>query len=320
VAHRLQELIVNDSIRDLAGRSPLVPKVSIVVASKVGAPFLDQCLASLSDQARSLDAETIVVAAGSSARAKAIAADFPWTKVIHAPELSNVPALRRRGTEAAAGEYVAVIEEHCSAAPDWLATALAAHALGRYAAVGGPIVDFDYDRVPDWVVYFLEYNAALPPAPEGETSDLNDANIVYRRDALMAHAAILADGYWPMTLHPRLLASGGRFLSVPRMVVHHRGPLRFGYYLRQRYLFSRAFAGVRARNESPLRRWVYVFAAPLIPFFLLARMAATVLKKRCRVAKFVQALPLLGPAVVVLVAGEWVGCVLGPGDALSKVE
>ena len=60
--------------------------------------------------------------------------------------------------------------------------------------------------------------------------------------------------------------------------------------------------------------------AGILPLFLLARIASTVFSKRCRVGKFVQALPLLGPAVVVLVAGEWVGCVLGPGDALSKVE
>jgi glycosyltransferase involved in cell wall biosynthesis len=297
-----------------------VPKVSVVVASKVGAPFLDQCLASLREQAHALDAEVIVVAAGTSERAERIAADFPWTRTIHAPEISGVPALRRRGVEAAAGEFIAVIEEHCSAAPDWLATALGAHARGRYAAVGGPIVDFDYDRLPDWVVYFLEYNGALPPAPDGETSGLHDANIVYRREALTTHAALLNEGYWFMSLHPVLIAEGSKFLSVPIMVVHHRGPFRFGYYLRQRYLFSRAFAGVRARNESALKRWVYVFAVPLIPFFLLARMAVTVVKKRCRVTKFIQALPLLGPAVVVLVAGEWVGCVLGPGDALSKVE
>jgi hypothetical protein len=38
------------------------------------------------------------------------------------------------------------------------------------------------------------------------------------------------------------------------------------------------------------------------------------------VGKFIRALPLLGSALVVFVAGEWVGCVLGPGDALSKVE
>jgi len=297
-----------------------MPKASVVIASKVGAPFLDQCLASVRDQARAFDAEVVVVTAGAPAYAARVAADFPWTRVIHAPHLSRIPALRRHGVEAAQGEYAAVIEEHCSAGEHWLATALAAHSRGDYAAVGGPIVDFDYDRVPDWVVYFLEYNGALPPAPGGETTDLNDANIVYRRDVLLAHVALLGEGYWPATLHPTLLAKGMKFLSVPDMVVHHRGPFPFGYYLRQRYLFSRAFAGVRAESQGALKRWIYVVAAPLVPFFLLARIAATVFRKRCRIGKFIAALPLLGPALVVLVAGEWVGYVLGPGDALSKVE
>jgi len=295
-------------------------KISVVIASKVGAPFIDQCLDSLSAQSQALEAEVIVVAAGAASYAARLAADFPWARIVHAPDIRKVPALRRRGVEQASGEYIAVIEEHCSAKDDWLEKALAAHATGRYAAVGGPIADFDYDRLPDWVVYFLEYNGALPPAPRGETDTLNDANIVYRRDALVAHAELLGEGYWPMTLHPTLLAEGNRFLSVPDMLVYHRGPFAFGYYLHQRYLFSRAFAGVRARNQSALKRWAYVLGAPLIPFFLLARISLTVARKRCRVGKFIRALPLLGTALLVFVAGEWVGCVWGPGDALSKVE
>jgi glycosyltransferase involved in cell wall biosynthesis len=295
-------------------------KISVVVASKVGAPFIDQCLDSIRAEAAALDAEVVVVAAGGTSYAERLRADFPWARVVHAPELDKVPALRRRGVEQARGEYIAVIEEHCSAKDDWLHKALGAHASGRYAAVGGPIADFDYDRLPDWVVYFLEYNGSLPPAPAGETGQLNDANIVYRRDALTAHAALLGEGYWPMALHPTLLAEGQKFLSVPDMLVYHRGPFSFGYYLHQRYLFSRAFAGVRAQNEPPLRRWAYVLGAPLIPFFLLARITLTVVKKRCRIGKFIRALPLLGTALLVFVAGEWVGCVWGPGDALSKVE
>ena len=297
-----------------------MPKNSVVIASKVGAPFIDQCLDSVRAEAEALDAEVIVVAAGPARYAARLAADFPWARIVHAPDLRKVPALRRRGVGEAQGEYVAVIEEHCSAKSDWLAAALAAHARGRYAAVGGPIADFDYDNVPDWVVYFLEYNSALPPWPSGETTDLHDVNIMYRKDALTAHAELLDEGYWPMTLHPTLLAEGAKFRSVPDMLVYHRGPFPFGYYLHQRYLFSRAFAGVRAQNQSALKRWAYVVGAPLVPFFLLARIGRTVLRKRCRVGKFIRALPLLGPAVVVLVAGEWVGCVFGPGDALSKVE
>ena len=53
---------------------------------------------------------------------------------------------------------------------------------------------------------------------------------------------------------------------------------------------------------------------------LLARIARNVWQKRCRVPQFVLSLPLMVPALVVLVAGEWAGYLLGPGDALSKVE
>ena len=36
------------------------PRISVVVASKVGAPFIDQCLNSLAKEAAELEAEVIV--------------------------------------------------------------------------------------------------------------------------------------------------------------------------------------------------------------------------------------------------------------------
>jgi glycosyltransferase involved in cell wall biosynthesis len=294
--------------------------ISVVIASKVGRPFIARCLESVESEARRQDGEVIVVVGGAEGDASSIAADFPWARVIHAPDLRTVPALRRRGVELATADLVAVIEEHCSAAPGWLQHALAAHSSAHYGAVGGPIVDYGYDRLRDWVVYFLEYNGSLPPVSKGETADLNDANIVYRRRLLLGHIELLDDGYWTMTLHPTLLAEGTKFLSVPEMVVHHRGPFDFRYYLRQRYLFSRAFAGVRAQHQSWVRRWAYLAGAPLVPILLLGRIGLRVWQKRCRMRQFLLALPLTVTALVVLVAGEWVGCLLGPGDALSKVE
>jgi hypothetical protein len=262
----------------------------------------------------------IVVAAGTADYAARIAADFPWATVIHAPELRKVPALRRRGVEEARGQWVAIIEEHCSAKEDWLEQAVLAHATGHYGAAGGPVLDYDYPRLRDWVVYFLEYNGALPPVVSGETADLNDANIVYPRELLVEHMRLLDEGYWPMTLHPTLLAKGVKLLSVPEMVVYHRGPFDFGYYLHQRFLFSRAFAGVRAQSQSRMRRLAYIVGVPLVPLVLLARMTGRVVRKRRRIAQFFMTLPLTIPALVVMVAGEWVGYLAGPGDALSEVE
>jgi glycosyltransferase involved in cell wall biosynthesis len=295
-------------------------KISVVIASKVGPPFIDQCLDSLRSEVASLDAETLVVTPRDAQYIRRLELKYPWVRVIHEAAASGVPALRRRGVEEANGEYVAIIEEHCSAAPDWLRQALAAFGQGSYAAVGGAITDYGYDRLRDWVVYFIEYNGSLPPVAAGVTHSLNDANIAYPRRLLLEHRQLLDDGYWPMTLHPTLAARGEQFLSVPEMVVYHRGPFDFFYYLHQRFLFSRAFAGVRARHQSPARRLAYLVAAPIVPLMLIARIAKTVFSKRHRVPEFLRTLPLIVPAVTVLVAGEWIGCLLGPGNALSEVE
>src|SRR5262249_17775077 len=104
------------------------------------------------------------------------------------------------------------------------------------------------------------------------------------------------------------------------MKVHHRGPFNYGYYLGQRYWFSRAFAGRRSRDLSAAKKLAYVIASPLAPFLLLARMAKRVREKNWHVDKFVKARPLVIPALFVYVGGETMGCLAGPGDAFMKVE
>jgi glycosyltransferase involved in cell wall biosynthesis len=294
------------------------PDISVVIASIVGAPFIDECLGSIEEQVREFAAEVIVVACGDSAYAERLARKFPWVRVIHRQERETIPELRRRGVKEARGAIVAIIEEHCLAAPDWLRRAMEAHAGGDYGVVGGPVVDSAYKRLRDWVVYFCEYNGYLPPWQDGETYNLGSANIAYSRAVLLKYEDFLSRGYWEAGLHPRLIADGVKFRSAPAMVVHHRGPFDYGYYLQQRYWFSRAFAG--ARQLPPSRKLAYFVAAPVVPFLLLARMAQRVLRQRCRVEKFAQAVPLLIPVLFVYVAGEFVGYLAGPGDALLKVE
>jgi glycosyltransferase involved in cell wall biosynthesis len=295
-----------------------VPRVSVVIASIVGPPFIDECLLSLQDQARRAGAEVIVVACGDGEYADRIRRKFPWVQVIHRSGRETVPDLRRRGVKQARGATIAIIEEHCLAAPDWLETALGARASGQYGVVGGPVVDNAYQRIRDWVVYFTEYNSYLPPWTDSETWNLGSANIAYSRELLLKYEQFLKGGYWEAGLHPRLLADGIKFRSVAGMVVHHRGPFNYGYYLQQRYWFSRAFAG--ARRLPAGRKLAYFLMSPLVPFLLLARMAMRVVRQRCRLEKFAQALPLLIPVLMVYVAGEFVGYAMGPGDALLKVE
>jgi glycosyltransferase involved in cell wall biosynthesis len=294
------------------------PNVSIVIASIVGPPFIDECLMSIEASSRACGAEVLVVACGTAEYAERLVRKFSWVRVIHRAERETVPDLWRRGVEEASGDIVAFIEEHCVAAPDWLQRAVEAHAGGNYGVVGGPIVDYAYKRLRDWAVYFCEYNGYLPPWRDEEVHDLASANIAYSRAVLLKYKEQMGAGYWGANLHPRLIADGVKFRAAPAMLVHHRGPFNYGYYLQQRFWFSRAFAGARTLPVS--RKIAYLLASPLLPFLLLTRMAQRVVRKHCRVEKFAQVLPLLIPVLLVYVAGEFVGYLAGPGDALLKVE
>ena len=294
------------------------PVVSVVVASIVGPPFIDDCLASVFAQKNAPVFEVIVVDCRGPENVARLAQRFPEVHFIPLPQRETVPQLRRIGVEQAQGGIVAVIEEHCVAADNWLATLCSAF-TSDYVAVGGPI-EFRGGRLRDWITYFIEYNSYLPPWPEGDAYKLADANVGYRRETLNSNLPSLSAGYWEATLHHKLLSEGARFRSVPGLIVYHRGPFDYGYYLRQRYLFSRAFAGARRGTLSAAKRAVYLLAAPAIPFVLLARMGARVFAKKCHTGKFLLCLPLIIPAMVIYVIGEWMGYAFGPGQALMEVE
>jgi hypothetical protein len=294
--------------------------LTIVVASGAGGEFLFRCLASLCDQARRRGAELIVVDRCGAPTRERIAREHPWAVVL-APELGHrpsVPELRQAGAAAARGAVVAVLEEHCVAPPHWVDTILREFQAGD-AAIGGPILDSGFERLRDWVVYFSEYHNFLPPWPSGERFLLNGANIAYDRQGLLRHRDVLGAGYWEVVLHP-LLAREGRFRAVPEMGVRHTGPFDYGYYLRQRYLLSRAWGGTQRERAGPAARAAHVVAAPLFPLFLLARIARRVLASRGLAGRFARSLPLLVPALVAYTWGETLGYLFGPGSALEEVE
>jgi hypothetical protein len=295
------------------------PQLSIVIASCVGPPFITRCLESLGKQRHQADLEFIVVDRAGGDVATRIERDFPWVRLIRRPADESVPDLRRYGISMAQARHVAIIEEHCVARNDWIATIL--QCVNKpVAAIGGVVEDADYKRLMDWAVYFTKYNSYMPPVPPGETSDVCAANCVYRRELLLKYLPNAGSGYWEAGLNHTLLGLGERFLSEPQLVVYHTGPFGFFYYLRQRFLFSRAFAGVRKDHLSGGFRMAYLFLAPLLIPLLLARTTLRVCAKRHRVGKFLQILPYMIPITATYVLGEWVGFLTGPGDSLSKIE
>ena len=295
-------------------------KISVIIASGAGGDFLFRCLESLKKQISDQDAEVIVVDRCGKQTVARIEKEHPFVKVIEA-RLGNrpsVPELRMLGVIQAQGDIIAVIEEHCVAPHDWIEVILNSFQNGD-AAIGGPILDNNFDRIRDWVVYFTEYHNYLPPWAEGERYMLNGANIAYNRESLLKHKDILDSGYWEIVLHPQL-AKEGLFRAVQDMGVYHTGPFDYRYYLGQRYLLSRVWGGTQKESVSFAKRLVYLLAAPVFPFLLLGRIANRVFMSRQRVGQFLLAIPLLVPVVVAYVFGEWLGYLVGVGDALERVE
>jgi hypothetical protein len=232
-----------------------------------------------------------------------------------------VPQLRAAGFDQSRGPIIAVIEEHCVAADDWIETILATFGP-KDSAIGGPMFDDDFRRLRDWVVYFSEYNADIPPWTAGDRGWLNDANAAYGREHLERHRAVLGESYWAAALHPKLVAEGARMKAVPNMVVRHTGPFDYAYYLRQRYLLSRLWGGTQRDRVSLAERVMHLGAAPIFPAFLLARIAGRVHRSgsaRLR-ARFLRAIPLLLPVLIAYTWGEWLGYLMGPGRAGELVE
>ena len=294
--------------------------VSVVVASAAGGEFLFRCLKSLVSQSAVADSHIIVVDRTGPERRQRIVREYPGVQVLAAPDgtRAGVPMLRRIGAEHARGDVVAVLEEHCTAPPQWIATIRRAFEPGD-AAIGGPILDDRFRRVRDWVVYFSEYHNYLPPWPDGDRDALNGANIAYSREKLLRHRAVLDEGYWEVVLHP-LLRHEGRFRAVDAMGVHHTGPFDYLYYLHQRYLLSRVWGGTQKDRVPAATRWMHLLAGPVFPLFLGARVTRRVMGARALTPQYATALPLLVPVWVAYAWGEWLGYLLGPGTALESVE
>lgn len=295
------------------------PSLSIVIASCVGAPFIDRCLESLEGQVGRGQVECIVVDRVGPGLTERLEQEYPWLTVYMRPADESVPDLRKFGITQAKADYVAVIEEHCVAREDWVKNILAG-IEEEPAAIGGVVNDAGYTRLTDWAVYFTEYNAYMPPVEHGETPDICAANCVYRRDLLQEHLPASGSGYWEAGLNKTLLAKGEQFLSDPELVVSHTGPFGLSYYLHQRYLFSRAFAGTRREHVSGIFKIGYVFLAPLLIPLLWVRTASRVFAKRRHIVKFLQVTPHMLPITATYVFGEWVGFLAGSGDSLKKIE
>lgn len=293
-----------------------LPELSVVVPSVSGWPDLRDCIAALEGQRDAVVEVVVVDRLGETVR-DALRREFPRVRLVGAPRAAPIPAMRRLGFGAARGDVVGVIEDHVLVPPDWAARMLAAHREGALV-VGGAVANGATERLVDWAAFLCEYASCLAPAA-GPAEQLPGNNVTYRRALLERFAERLKEDRWEDHLHSTLRAAGIALVCRPEIVVLHRQRTTASGYARQRYLYSRAYAGQRVAGRGALVRAAWGLGALALPPLLLARIVRAVWATGERRRELIATLPLLAVFVTVWAAGEAAGSWLGPGDALGKV-
>ena len=295
------------------------PKLSVVIASVNGLPVIDECLRALEKQRGGVVAETIVIDCCPNRTAEHIRETFPRVKVFEASGRPGIPELRAIGFSHAAGDIIAVIEDHCIVAEDWAQETVNAHQDG-YAAVGGAVENASVDRIVDWAAFFCEYSHAMLPIPDAEADYITGNNTSYRREVLLSVDESVRKNYWEFFLHDEMRKRGVRFMSSPRVLVYHKKEFGFLYFIAQRFHYSRSFAAMRSARMSTFYRLCFALLSPALPAVMAARITAQVLKKGRHYREFLLALPLLTVFLIAYAIGELCGTLVGPGESLRRVE
>ena len=248
--------------------------------------------------------------------------DYRHVKVIDCPPDVTLTEMRTLAFEASSASIVAVTEDHCVPAPGWAAILKKAFDEGGQdlVAVGGSVVNGVTDTGLDWATYLCEYSFFSPPVAQGESDILPGMNVAYRRTALQAvPRVLLISGFWETTVHPLLLRNGGRFLSLNELVMFHKKRFSWGLFASQRFIYSRYFAGLRFGDAALPKRAAASLASLALPPLLLMR-AVKAARAKGLGREMLRASPYLLTLYCVWAAGESVGALKGPGNALAMIE
>jgi len=249
--------------------------------------------------------------------------NYPEVKRLSADIDTSLPVLRTNALDHARGKYIIVTEDHCVPSLNWLESFAQAFdtAPDKTIAVGGCVENGVDDSALDWATFFCEYSFFLDPVQEGVSGVLPGMNVAYRREAFEGiPRESLTSGFWETTLHHMLIEKGYQLYSTNTIKLFHSKKFSLGLFLRQRFIYSRYYAGLRFPTTKRLHRLAACGATVLLPPLLFYRMIKQIrLKKRLRKELF-QASPYLALFILVWAVGEMWGYAFGTRNALAEIE
>jgi hypothetical protein len=304
-----------------SGQEPAWPSVSVVIAWVNPLELLSPGLEVLATSGSVKADEIVVVTRRGSEDQLRLKRGFPGVSLLVAPASTSIPALRSIGIRHANGDVIAITEDHCVPGANWIATIKCRMLDRNCLVVGGPVENASTERLRDWAAFLTEYAGAIRPAVSspGE-GPLPGNNVAYRRTVIDGLVKTLERGQWESFYHEQLTREGTRLLFDPELLVLHQRPFDVGYFVGQRFVFSRSYAAMRNQSLTPAGRLKYGLGSLLLPPLLLARGLATLIRRRRLVGRYLVCLPLITLYVSVGAVGEIIGYLFGGANSLEQIE
>ncbi len=301
------------------------PEFSIIIGrvSTADGDRILETLASLRNQQGLHRYEVIIADRRHGDTGSRIDASYPEAQRIPCPAEMSLPELRALALDRASGHYIVVTEDHCVPSDNWLMSIVQAfeEAPVGTVAVGGCIENGVYETALDWATFFCEYSYFLASVKEGITPILPGMNIAYHHAAFEnLDAGLLTSGFWETTLHPVLIDKGLKLYSTNKIRLYHCKKFSFALFAKQRFLYSRYYAGRRFSHMQIVKRILACGATLLLPPLLLYRSSMQIRSKKRLQGEFWSAVPILIVFYTIWAFGEAVGYARGPGTALARIE
>lgn len=292
--------------------------ISVVIPTIRGWPHMRMPLDPLRAQAIEHGAEVIVLDASGGATPSEADVGFP-VRWLHRPG-GNVFSMRREGFELASAGIVATTEDHCTVAPDWIASMLRAHATHPEAvAVGGAVENGTPGRTLWWAAFLRIQGPFMVPLANGPVGRLTGAaNLSYKRPFLDRVLADMTEDAFIDFLDAMETRHGEVLLADDSIRVAHHQPTPFLLTSELDFHNGRSTAG-RVRREMAARDWLRLAGLSLMPAWRTVKTIRTVGRKDVPARTVMGALPVIAWLHTCQAAGELVGYAAGPGDSPSHL-
>lgn len=253
-------------------------RVTVLICTSGRPQLLERCLSAI--VAGTEIPHQLVVVNGTDGQTPRVvehyAANFPEVVLVEHPN-RNLATLRNLGLPYCSGDIVAMTDDDAIPDCQWIATIRSAHSTHQSAGgIGGAVRGADSDfvsRVADVVVF-------PDPKPGRPIHTLPTVNMSYKREAMDAV------GDFDQTLFRgedvdfnwRMIRAGYDLAFEPALKVRHQHRSTLLGFLRQQYMYGRAYVLVRRKwpdmysvyphSFRSLRSWAKLFYAAGAIFFM----------------------------------------------------